>query len=103
MTKNEMNIVFKDYPDALSLCEFAEMLGISQKLASKLIRTGEIEAIKVGREYRIAKVNAIRYLLGEQVMGKYVLNETSNPKCWTIRGLCGIVGATKEKLEQEVI
>ena len=102
MTKNEMNIVFKDYPDALTLCEFAEMLDISQKLASKLIRTGEIEAIKVGREYRIAKVNAIRYLLGEQVMGKYVLNETSNPKCWTIRGLCGIVGATKEKLETEV-
>ena len=103
MTKNEMNLVFKDYPDALTLCEFAKMLGISQKLASKLIRTGEIEAIKVGREYRIAKVNAIRYLLGEQVTGKYVLNETSNPKCWTIRGLCGIVGATKEKLEQEVI
>ena len=103
MTKNEMNIVFKDYPDALTLCEFAKMLGISQKLASKLIRTGEIEAVKVGREYRIAKVNAIRFLLGEQTVGKYVLNETSNPKCWTIRGLCGIVDATKEKLEQEVI
>ena len=101
MTKNEMNIVFKDYPDALTLCEFAKMLGISQKLASKLIRTGEIEAIKVGREYRIAKVNAIRYLLGEQVVGKYVLNETSNPKCWTIRGLCDMVVSTKE-LETEV-
>lgn len=101
MTKNEMNIVFKDYPDALTLCEFAEMLGISQKLASKLIRTGEIEAIKVGREYRIAKVNAIRYLLGEQVTRKYVLNETSNPKCWTIRGLCDMVVSTKE-LETEV-
>ena len=99
MTKNEMNIVFKDYPDALTLCEFAEMLGI----ISANVQYGEIEAIKVGREYRIAKVNAIRYLLGEQVTGKYVLNETSNPKCWTIRGLCGIVGATKEKLEQEVI
>ena len=102
MARNDTSNIFKNYPDALTLCEFAEMLGISQKLASKLIRTGEIEAIKVGREYRIAKVNAIRYLLGEQVMEKYVLNETSNPKCWTIRGLCGIVGATKEKLETEV-
>ena len=99
MTKNEMNIVFKDYPDALTLCEFAEMLGISQKLASKLIRTGEIDAVKVGREYRIAKANAIRFLLGEQTVGKYVLNETSNPKCWTIRKLCGIVGATKTETE----
>ena len=101
MTKNEMNIVFKDYPDALTLGEFSKMLGISQKLASKLIRTGEIEAIKVGREYRIAKVNAIRYLLGEQVTRKYVLNETSNPKCWTIRGLCDMVVSTK-KFETEV-
>ena len=48
MTKNEMNTVFKDYPDALTLYEFSKMLGISQKLASKLIRTGEIETIKVG-------------------------------------------------------
>ena len=102
MARNDTNNIFKNYPDALTLCEFAEMLGISQKLASKLIRTGEIDAVKVGREYRIAKVNAIRFLLGEQSTKKYVLNETSNPKCWTIRGLCGIVGATKEKLETEV-
>ena len=66
MARNDTSNIFKNYPDALTLCEFAEMLGISQKLASKLIRTGEIDAVKVGREYRIAKVNAIRFLLGEQ-------------------------------------
>ena len=102
MARNDTNNIFKNYPDALTLGEFAEMLGISQKLASKLIRTGEIDAVKVGREYRIAKVNAIRFLLGEQSPKKYVLHETSNPKRWTMRGLCGIVGATKEKLETEV-
>ena len=102
MARNDTSNIFKNYPDALTLCEFAEMLGISQKLASKLIRTGEIDAVKVGREYRIAKVNAIRFLLCEQSTKKYVLNETSNPKRWTMRGLCGIVGATKEKLETEV-
>ena len=99
MARNDTSNIFKNYPDALTLCEFAEMLGISQKLASKLIRAGEIDAVKVGREYRIAKVNAIRFLLGEQSSKKYVLNKTSNPKCWTIRGLCGIVGATKTETE----
>ena len=99
MARNDTSNIFKNYPDALTLCEFAEMLGISQKLASKLIRTGEIDAVKVGREYRIAKVNAIRFLLGERSSKKYVLNETSNPKCWTIRRLCGIVGATKTETE----
>ena len=99
MARNDTSNIFKNYPDALTLGEFAEMLGISQKLASKLIRTGEIDAVKVGREYRIAKVNAIRFLLGEQSSKKYVLNEPSNPTCWTMRGLYGIVGATKTETE----
>ena len=51
MARNDTSNIFKNYPDALTLGEFAEMLGISQKLASKLIRTGEIDAVKVGREY----------------------------------------------------
>ena len=102
MTKSNAKNTFKSYPDALTLTELAKMLGISQKLASRLIRNGEIKAIKVGREYRIAKVNAIKFLLGEQSKEKCVQSETSNPKCWTIRGLCGIVGATKEKIDMEV-
>ena len=107
MTKNKKNPTHKmfcNYPDALTLTDFANMLGISTKLASKLIKDGAVEAIKVGREYRIAKVNAIRYLMGSKsaTTKKCVVTVTSNPKCWTIRGLCGIVGATKEKLETEV-
>ena len=107
MTKNKKNPIHKmfcNYPDALTLTEFANMLGISTKLASKLIKDGAVEAIKVGREYRIAKVNAIRYLMGAKstYTKKCVVTVTSNPRRWTIRGLCGIVGATKEKLEQEV-
>ena len=43
MARNDTSNIFKNYPDALTLGEFAEMLGISQKLASKLIRTGEID------------------------------------------------------------
>ena len=80
MARNDTSNIFKNYPDALTLCEFAEMLGISQKLASKLIRIGEIDAVKVGREYRIAKVNAIRFLLGEQSSKKYVLPTMSSSR-----------------------
>ena len=97
MVKNEACTIFKNYPDALTLSEFAEMLGISRKLASKLIRTGEIPAVKIGREYRIAKVNAIHLLLG-----KYVQTDTSNPNCWTKCEQCGNVGSTKPKIQEEV-
>ena len=106
MTKNKKNPIHKmfcNYPDALTLTEFANMLGISTKLASKLIKNGAVEAIKVGREYRIAKVNAIRYLMGAKstTTKKCVVTVTSNPHRWTSPQLCDIVVSTK-KFETEV-
>ena len=41
---------FKNYPDAMSLSQVAECLGISTKLASRLIRSGKLSAVKVGRK-----------------------------------------------------
>jgi excisionase family DNA binding protein len=102
MTKSNTKNTFKSYPDALTLKELAKMLGISQKLASRLIRNGEIKAIKVGREYRIAKVNAIKFLLGEQSKEKCVQSETSNPKDWTCGNLCGMVVDTEKTPKKEV-
>lgn len=91
--------LFRNYPDALTLKDFANMLGISTKLASKLIKDGAVEAIKVGREYRIAKVNAIRYLMGAKSASpkKCVVTVTSNPNCWTSGGRCDIVGSVQRK------
>ena len=41
------------------------MLNVGQVLAYKLVKSGEIKSRKVGREYKIPKVNVIAYLLGE--------------------------------------
>ena len=60
MTKN--NRRFSDYPDSLSLSDVAELLGVSTRLASRLIRSGELFAVKVGREYRVAKTSVMEYL-----------------------------------------
>ena len=43
--------MFRKYPDALRLSDLADMLGISTKLASRLIRDGEIPAVRVGRKF----------------------------------------------------
>ena len=94
--------MFRAYPDALSLKDLSQMFGVSTKQASKLIHDGKIAAVKVGREYRIAKVNAIRFLLGKEGTQKTcVVNVTSNPHRWTSPQLCDIVVSTKE-LETEV-
>lgn len=104
MTQNHSAYLrmFRAYPDALSLKDLSQMFGVSTKQASKLIHDGKIAAVKVGREYRIAKINAIRFLLGKDSSQKTcVVNVTSNPHRWTSPQLCDMVVSTKE-LETEV-
>lgn len=74
MIKNKKNL-FCGY--ALSLTEVSKILKVSTKLVSRLIKTGELEAIKVGREYRIAGSNLDCYIKGKK---QCVINVTSNPQ-----------------------
>ncbi len=57
-----MNEMFKDYPDVVSVEQLKEMLQIGQVLAYKLVKSGEIKARKVGREYKILKTTVIEYV-----------------------------------------
>ena len=41
--------IFANYPDSMTLRDVANALGISTKLASRLVREGSIYGIKVGR------------------------------------------------------
>ena len=63
------NIVFKDYPDVLNVEELREILGVSPKTVYRLLRKNTIESLKVGREFRIPKVNVMKYfkILGTQM------------------------------------
>ena len=42
-----------------------EMLDIGINLAYELVRKNKIPSLKVGREYKIPKVNVISYLIGK--------------------------------------
>lgn len=57
--------MFSKYPDVVSVEQLMSMLQIGQVLAYKLVKKGEIKARKIGREYKIPKVNVILYLLKE--------------------------------------
>lgn len=54
--------MFRDYPDALSPGQVQEMLGIGQKLTYRLLHSGEIASVRMGRLYRVPKVAVIDYL-----------------------------------------
>jgi excisionase family DNA binding protein len=56
--------MFEKYQDVVGVDDLCLMLGgISRKLAYKLLKNGDIHSIRIGREYKIPKINVIGYLL----------------------------------------
>lgn len=62
--RNEYLRMFRKYPDILRIEELCDALGgISTKTGYKLLREKKINSLKVGREYRVTKVDLINYLM----------------------------------------
>lgn len=55
MKKGELRelyqMMFPEYPDIVTVKDLREMLGISRKLAYKLIDYGHIHAVKIGKSW----------------------------------------------------
>ena len=54
--------IFKEYPDVLDVKQISKLLGVSTKTVYRLLRDGTIDSLKIGREFRIPKVNVMRYV-----------------------------------------
>ncbi|MBE7054511.1 MAG: helix-turn-helix domain-containing protein [Ruminococcaceae bacterium] len=47
--------MFNSYPDVLSVKQLCEILDIGKNTAYKLLQSGEIKSIKIGKVYKIQK------------------------------------------------
>ena len=56
------NAMFKEYPDVLDVNQVSVLLGVSQKTVYRILREGKLSSLKVGREFRIPKVNVMKYI-----------------------------------------
>lgn len=94
MTKMEYKKALSSYPEVLTASEVAEILRVCTKTVYKLIRQGEIPAVKVGRENRVSKSVLISYLRNKDKGGpnpKCVCSENSAGVVWTSGRSCGSV------------
>ena len=55
-------IVFREYPDILDVSQVSVLLGVSAKTVYRLLRKNTIASLKVGREFRVPKVNVMKYV-----------------------------------------
>jgi len=54
--------VFKEFPDVMDAKDVSKVLGVSTKTVYKLLKQGNIASLKVGREFRVPKVNVMKYV-----------------------------------------
>ena len=54
--------MFTSYPEMVNIIQLREMLGIGITLAYRLVKTKQIPALKIGRQYKIPKINIIDYV-----------------------------------------
>ncbi len=56
-------MLFCAYPDVVTIKQMCEMLGgICEKTGYRLLHSGKIKYVAIGRSYRIPKINIIDYL-----------------------------------------
>lgn len=61
--RDAYRLVFRDYPDVVNIEQMCQMLGgIGKKTGYRLLRENKIEAFKIGKSYRIPKIQIIGYL-----------------------------------------
>ncbi|WP_425539878.1 helix-turn-helix domain-containing protein [Microaceticoccus formicicus] len=60
--KDTYLLMFKKYPDVVDVEQMSEMIGISTKTAYKLLRENKIKHFKIGRTYKIPKLNILLYI-----------------------------------------
>ena len=66
-------VVFKEYPDILDVKQVSRLLGVSTKTVYRILGNGELESLKVGREFRVPKVNVMKYI---KIFGSPIYEQT---------------------------
>ena len=60
--KDVYTMMFREFPDVVTVSQMSEMLGISEKSAYRLLKENCIEHFRIGRTYKIPKLHIFSYL-----------------------------------------
>lgn len=55
-------MMFKNYPDVVSVAQLSEMLSVSEKTVYRMVKDNRIGFFKIGRTYKFSKVHIFNYL-----------------------------------------
>ncbi len=58
--------MLENYKDILNIKELCEAIDIGKNTAYKLLNTGEIKSVRIGKVYKIPKVWVVDYILNKK-------------------------------------
>lgn len=61
--RDAYRIMLRKYPDVMNIEQMCDALKISTKTGYKLLHEGKVQAMKIGRSYRIPKAHLFTYSL----------------------------------------
>ena len=61
--KNSRYCSQNDLPLTLSVTEVAAVLGVGRNTAYNLVKSGELKALRIGRQIRVSKNELLRFLV----------------------------------------
>ena len=64
--KTNGNCKQRKFSDVLTVDDLMDFLAIGRSTAYRLLRSGQIKCIKIGRNYKIPKVNVLNYVNATQ-------------------------------------
>jgi excisionase family DNA binding protein len=67
---SDVDILFQDYADVVTVPELAKMLRIGRNSAYDLVNDSHIQSVKVGSQIRIPKTSIIEFLKTDKKIGE---------------------------------
>lgn len=58
--------MLENYKDILNIKELCEAIDVGKNTAYKLLNTGEIKSVRIGKVYKIPKVWVVDYILNKK-------------------------------------
>jgi excisionase family DNA binding protein len=72
--------MFDDYPDILTVREMQALLGIGKGMAYKIIKSGAIKHMRLGKVIKIPKKSLIDYVCQQCYHSRIAVSPPSYPK-----------------------
>ena len=93
---------FKEWPDVMRVQDVAKALHCSKNTIYDFIDRGVLEVLKVGRVYKIPKVNLVDFITNEKLYHIVSPNVPKNllQNAWTSGKSCGMVGVADRRTTQ---